>query len=81
MKKKVRVKPMFSLKSKALIIGAEREQKYEAGVLAAGEALVAEGRRGVFAMTIRHDNWCPMLKDPPGDCTCEPEIDPLPSGN
>lgn len=33
-------------------------------------------RGGVYRVVVRHDDDCPRIADPPGECTCNPEIDP-----
>ena len=46
---------------------------YLGKLLALGESL----RPGtVTHLVIRHDSWCPRLKDPPGECSCDADIDP-----
>jgi hypothetical protein len=40
-------------------------------------ATLPNGDANVHHITVRHDEWCDRLKDPPGECNCDPDLGPL----
>ena len=51
-----------------------RSPGYLGKLLVLGESLKSGT---VTHVTVLHDDWCPRLQDPPGECECDADIAPL----